>query len=279
MHARYVVSNFSTDPRQLYYPEIYIRESWWFEHDFLVEIRRTRSNVFRDRSGKIWERWEKREEKRGEKARHRLKIPFAFSLPFPLSPGSALSARVQHLPSRKKKKKKKRQTPFSVEKEGRRKASFSGKERFPSPPRGESLATRRPNAEREVATRETERERERENPRPFTGSGGGGGGGVVSWPPWRAALSTYSHPRLASSPPPPCLPRHPYLPTFLPLLLHLVCAAATTEIARGSRWKPVTKESFDRRSSPSRGIYRGNVGKGYLTSHVFGVIIRINVSR
>lgn len=155
-----------------------------------------------------------------------------------------------------------------MEKEGRRKASFSGKERFPSPPRGERLATRRPNAEREVATRETERERERENPRPFTGSGGGGGGGVVSWPPWRAALSTYSYPRLASSPPPPCLPRHPYLPTFLPLLLHLVCAAATTEVARGSRWKPVTKESFDRRSSPSRGIYRGNVGKGYLTSHV-----------
>lgn len=147
-----------------------------------------------------------------------------------------------------------------MEKEGRRKASFSGKERFPSPPRGERLATRRPNAEREVATRETERERERENPRPFTGSGGGGGGGVVSWPPWRAALSTYSHPRLASSPPPPCLPRHPYLPTFLPLLLHLVCAAATTEVARGSRWKPVTKESFDRRSSLSRGIYRGNIG-------------------
>lgn len=27
MHARYVVSNFSTDPRQLYYPEIYIYEN------------------------------------------------------------------------------------------------------------------------------------------------------------------------------------------------------------------------------------------------------------
>lgn len=27
MHARCVVSNFSTDPRQLYYPEIYIYEN------------------------------------------------------------------------------------------------------------------------------------------------------------------------------------------------------------------------------------------------------------
>lgn len=42
------------------------------------------------------------------------------------------------------------------------------------------------------------REREREPP-PLYGSAGGGGG-VVSWPPWRAALSTYSHPRLTSSP-------------------------------------------------------------------------------
>lgn len=152
-------------------PANYIIQRYIYENlgDLSTIFSSKRSNVFRDRSGKIWERWEKREEKRGEKARHRLKIPFAFSLPFPLSPGSALSARVQHLPSRKKKKKKKRQTPFSVEKEGRRKASFSGKERFPSPPRGERLATRRPNAEREVATRR-QREKERERtPAPLRG--------------------------------------------------------------------------------------------------------------
>lgn len=277
MHARCVVSNFSTDPRQLYYPERYIRESWWFEHDFLVEIRRTRSNVFRDRSGKIWERWEKREEKRGEKARHRLKIPFAFSLPFPLSPAARFPP-VCNICRVVKKKEEETNSLLSGE-GGKEKGVFlrEGKVSL-TPSRRETRHSAAKRGKR-GCHQETERERERENPRPFTGSGGGGGGGVVSWPPWRAALSTYSHPRLASSPPPPCLPRHPYLPTFLPLLLHLVCAAATTEVARGSRWKPVTKESFDRRSSPSRGIYRGNVGKGYLTSHVFGVIIRINVSR
>lgn len=241
--------------------------------------RRNQKNTLeRVSRSKIWERWEKREEKRGEKARHRLKIPFAFSLPFPLSPGSALSARVQHLPSRKKKKEEETNSLLSGE-GGKEKGVFlrEGKVSL-TPSRRETRHSAAKRGKR-GCHQETERERERENPRPFTGSGGGGGGGVVSWPPWRAALSTYSHPRLASSPPPPCLPRHPYLPTFLPLLLHLVCAAATTEVARGSRWKPVTKESFDRRSSPSRGIYRGNVGKGYLTSHVFGVIIRINVSR
>lgn len=44
----------------------------------------------------------------------------------------------------------------------------------------------------------TRRERE---PPPLYGSAGGGSG-VVSWPPWRAALSTYSHPQLTSSPSP-----------------------------------------------------------------------------
>lgn len=64
----------------------------------------------------------------------------------------------------------------------------------------------------------TRRERE---PPPLYGSAGGGGG-VVSWPPWRAALSTYSHPRLTSSPSPlrflfSLFPTWPHAPSiFLP---------------------------------------------------------------
>ena len=64
----------------------------------------------------------------------------------------------------------------------------------------------------------TRRERE---PPPLYGSAGGGGG-VVSWPPWRAALSTYSHPRLTSSPSPlrflfSLFPTWPHVPSvFLP---------------------------------------------------------------
>lgn len=165
MHARYVVSNFSTDPRQLYYPEIYIRESWWFEHDFLVEIRRTRSNVFRDRSWKIWERWEKREEKRGEKARHRLKIPFAFSLPFPLSPGSALSAVCNICRVVKKKKKRRRDklpSPWR-RREGERRLS-PGRKGFPHP-----LAERdSPLGGQTRKERQREKERER-TPAPLRG--------------------------------------------------------------------------------------------------------------
>lgn len=165
MHARYVVSNFSTDPRQLYYPEIYIRESWWFEHDFLVEIRRTRSNVFRDRSGKIWERWEKREEKRGEKARHRLKIPFAFSLPFPLSPGSALSA-VCNICRVVKKKKKEEETNSLLRGEGGKEKGVFLREGKVSltPSRRETRHSAAKRGKRGCHQGDRERKREREPP-------------------------------------------------------------------------------------------------------------------
>ena len=80
---------------------------------------------------------------------------------------------------------------------GRSTGAFSPSRRafLHSHPSRRAHATRRPKRKGKVPIGETETG---ENPRPFTGSAGGGGG-VVSWPPWRAALSTYSHPRLASS--------------------------------------------------------------------------------
>lgn len=126
--------------------------------------------MFRDRSGKIWERWEKREEKREEKARHRLKIPFAFSLPFPLSPGSALSARVQHLPSRKKKKKRRRDKLPSQwrRREGERRLS-PGRKGFPHPlAERDSPLGGQTRKERLPPGRQREKERER-TPAPLRG--------------------------------------------------------------------------------------------------------------
>lgn len=82
----------------------------------------------------------------------------------------------------------------------------------------------------------TRRERE---PPPLYGSAGGGGG-VVSWPPWRAALSTYSHPRLTSSPSPlrflfSLFPTWPHAPTiFLPPLFSRTLSFSLLDVLAAS---------------------------------------------
>lgn len=153
----------------------------------------------------------KKSEEEGNGQRHRLKIPFAF-------PSSFSRACVQHLPSRKKRKKKEETNSLPSLRGGKEKGVFLGKGKVRL---AERLATRRPNAEREVArprSREKEREIERKPPPLY---------GVWRRRRWRrcrilasvARRSIDVQPpsaRFLPPPPPPCLP--PYLATFLSTL-------------------------------------------------------------
>ena len=95
-------------------------------------------------------------------------------------------------------------------------SSQRNKDRLPQPPETGCLSCHSPPLSRKATALVDGKERaqlgkRQRKPPPLYGSASGGGG-VVSWPPWRAALSTYSHPRLTSTLrllrlPSPCLSR------------------------------------------------------------------------
>lgn len=203
--------------------------------------------MFRDRSGKIWERWEKREEKRGEKARHRLKIPFAFSLPFPLSPAARFPP-VCNICRVVKKKKKEEETNSLLSGEGGKEKGVFLREGKVSltPSRRETRHSAAKRGKRGCHQGDRERKREREPP-PLYG---------VWRRRWRRCriLASVARRSIDVQPPSarflstPSLSSAPPLSTHLSTTLAAPCVCSSHD--RGSERKPV-ETSDERKFRPS----------------------------